>query len=165
MAQLILPLFTQRPSQDLTRSTECPHISIQVADGQRKHLPFRNLFDKEDATTQLFMRCYSIGDPRLNLKRKRGRLMCCDRSRRDDVCPVSQIHIVIKYQSTKTEGGRVLCAPWQLGRLFFAFYANDSNIGNVWMLQKERLEFSRWYCESISVAVEDGTQIYLPWKP
>lgn len=55
--------------------------------------------------------------------------------------------------------------PWQLGRLFFALYGDDSSISNVRMLKKKRLELCRWYYLSISASAKEDAQAYLPWKP
>ena len=144
MSHLPLGPLTQLPSQNLARRATINHARKSIhqhpnANNTKKPLPFRNPVHGDDATPQFLVRSHTINDPRLHLEGEYGALMWCDGACGYDVCPGSRSG---QTRQTKTVFG----TPWQFRCFFFANYADDSGIGDVRMLEKQRFELRRCHC-------------------
>ena len=115
------------------------HQHPSTIDTNDTPLPFRNLVHGDDTAPQFLVRGHAFGDPRPHVESERGALAWCDAACGDDVCPGVRSE---QMGQTKTVFG----TPWQLGRFFFVNYADDSGVGDVWMLEKQRLELRGCHC-------------------
>ena len=145
MSHLPLGPLAQIPPQNLARrATTKPRTQVDPSASQhhrhqRHPLPFRNLVHGNDTAPQFLVRGHAFSDPRAHVECERGALAWCDAACGDDVCPGARSE-----QTGQTKA--VFGTPWQLGRFFFVNYADDSGVGNVWMLEEQRLEFRGCHC-------------------